>query len=174
MNPFTLELAHGDKDYIQLFLETLVPLLRQARKILEISTPQRFVARLENLAEIRRYIRHQAAVLDVDQEKTADMVLAVDEAATNVITHGYKDQEGVIEIQVRREGDAFIVHLRDEAVPYDPTTRAPSDPVLPAEERLMKGMGVRLMRRRTDEMIHRVTLQRGNELTLVTRGLEPR
>ena len=171
MNPFTLEPAHGDKDYIHLFLETLVSLLRKVRQTLEISTPHRVVAKLENLAEIRRFVREQAAILDVNQTTVADMVLAVDEAATNVITHGYQDQEGVIEIQVRREGDALIVHLRDETVPFDPTAVAPSDLTLPPEERIMEGMGVCLMRRRTDEISHRVTLQRGNELTLVKRGL---
>ncbi|MGD8751433.1 MAG: pyridoxal-dependent decarboxylase [Anaerolineales bacterium] len=172
MNPFTLEPAHGDKDYIHLFLETLEPLLRQVRQTLEIRTPHRVVAKLENLSEIRSYVREQAAILDVDEDTTADMVLAVDEAATNVITHGYQDQEGVIEIEVRREGDAFIVHLRDEAVPFDPTAVSSLDLTLPPEERILEGMGVGLMRRRTDEISHRVTLQRGNELTLVKRGLK--
>jgi glutamate/tyrosine decarboxylase-like PLP-dependent enzyme/anti-sigma regulatory factor (Ser/Thr protein kinase) len=171
MNPFTLEAAHGDKDYIDLFLETLAPLLRKARQTLEISTPHRVAAKLENLAEIRSYVREQAAILDVDQDKTSDMVLAVDEAATNVISHGYQDQEGTIEIHVRREGDALIVHLRDEAVPFDPTAVVPADLTLPPEERIMEGMGVCLMRRRTDEIVHRITLQQGNELTLVKRGL---
>jgi glutamate/tyrosine decarboxylase-like PLP-dependent enzyme/anti-sigma regulatory factor (Ser/Thr protein kinase) len=171
MNPFTLEDAHGDKDYIQLFLETLLPLLRKARQTLEISTPHRVVAILENLAEIRHYVREQAAILDVDQDKVADMVLAVDEAATNVITHGYRNREGIIEIQVRREGDALIVHLRDEAVPFDPTTIVTSGSTQAPEERILEGMGIRLMRRRTDEIVHRVTLQQGNELTLVKRGL---
>jgi glutamate/tyrosine decarboxylase-like PLP-dependent enzyme/anti-sigma regulatory factor (Ser/Thr protein kinase) len=173
MNPFTLEPAHGDKDYIHLFLETLEPLLRKVRQTLEISKPRRVVAKLENLADIRGFVREQAAILDVDKDTTADMVLAVDEAATNVITHGYQDQEGVIEIEVRREGDAFIVHLRDETVPFNPTTISSLDLTLPPEERILEGMGVGLMRRRTDEMSHRVTLQRGNELTLVKRGLRP-
>ncbi|MFC2053237.1 ATP-binding protein [Chloroflexota bacterium] len=173
MNPFTIEHAHGDKDYIHLFLETLEPLLRKVRQTLEISKPRRVVAKVENLAEIRRFIREQAAILHVDQATTADMVLAVDEAATNVIVHGYQDEEGIIEIEVRREGDAFIVHLRDETVPFDPTTTPPPDLTLPPEERILGGMGVGLMRRRTDEISHRVTLQRGNELTLVKRGLGP-
>ncbi len=172
MNPFILESAHGEKDYVQLFLETLVPLLRRVRQNLEISTPHRVKAKLENLTQIRGFIREQAAILDIDQATIADMVLAVDEAATNVITHGYKDRDGVIEIEVRREGDAFIVHLRDESVPFDPTTIAPPDLTLPPEERILQGMGIGLMRRRTDEISHRVTLQRGNELTLVKRGLK--
>lgn len=171
MNPFTLEPAYGDKDYIHLFLETLEPLLRKVRQTLEIRTPHRVMAKLENLAEIRSYIREQAAILDVDKDTAADMVLAVDEAATNVITHGYQDQEGAIEIEVRREGDAFIVYLRDETVPFNPKIISSPDLTLPPEERISEGMGIGLMRRKTDELLHRVTLQSGNELTLVKRGL---
>jgi glutamate/tyrosine decarboxylase-like PLP-dependent enzyme/anti-sigma regulatory factor (Ser/Thr protein kinase) len=171
MNPFTLEATQDEKDYIDLFLEALVPLLRKTRQTLDISKPHQVAARLENLAEIRRFVGQQAEVLDVDQDSTADMILAVDEAATNVIVHGYQEREGVIEIEVRREGDAFIVHLRDEAVPFDPTAFPAPDMTLPPDERILAGMGICLMRRRTNEVSHRVTLNHGNELTLVKRGL---
>jgi glutamate/tyrosine decarboxylase-like PLP-dependent enzyme/anti-sigma regulatory factor (Ser/Thr protein kinase) len=172
MNPFTIERVHGKKDYIHLYFETLETLLRKIRQTLEISSPYRVMAKLENLADIRRFVRERGAILDVDQATISDMVLAVDEAATNVITHGYQDQEGIIEIEVRREGDSLIVHLRDENTPFDPTIVSPMDLALPPEERTMDGMGISLIRRRTDEISHRITLQRGNELTLVKRGLE--
>jgi len=171
MNPFTLEPVHGDKDYIHLFLETLMPLLRKVRQTLDIRTPYRVIAKLENLAEIRQFIRAQAAILIVDQVATEDMVLAVDEAATNIIVHGYQEQEGVIEIEARREGDAFIVHLRDEAAPFDPTTIPSLDMTLPPDERIAGGMGAYWVRRRTDEILHRLTLKQGNELTLIKRSL---
>jgi glutamate/tyrosine decarboxylase-like PLP-dependent enzyme/anti-sigma regulatory factor (Ser/Thr protein kinase) len=171
MNLFTLEPAHGDKDYIDLFLETLLPLLRKARRSLETSTPLGIAAKPENLAAIRRFVRERAAILDVDPTTIADMVRAVDEAATNVIAHGYRNREGTIEIEVRREGDALIVHLRDEAPPFDPTTVPPPDLTVPVDERAMKNMGTYLMRRSTDEISHRITLQKGNELTLVKREM---
>jgi anti-sigma regulatory factor (Ser/Thr protein kinase) len=169
MNLFTLERAQGEKDYIDLFFETLLPLLRKIRQTLDISRPQLISARLENLADIRQFVLEQAAMLDVDQGAAEDMILAVDEAATNVIVHGYQDQDGVLEIEVRREGDALIVHLRDEAVPFDPTAFPSPDLTLPPEERILSGMGVCLIRRRTNEVKHRLTLKSGNELTLVKR-----
>jgi serine/threonine-protein kinase RsbW len=171
MNPFTLAPARGSKDYIHLFLETLLPLLRKARRTLDISAPLCIAARLESLADIRRFVRDRATVLDVDPATIADLVLAVDEAATNVITHGYQGQEGIVEIEVRREGNAVIAQVRDEAKPFDPTAAPPPDLTLPPEERAMEGMGIYMMRRNTDEMSHRLTLQRGNELTLVKRGI---
>jgi len=171
MNPFTLAPARGDKDYIDLFLETLQPLLRKARRTLDISTPLVVAAKLERLADIRTFVRERATVLDVDPTTIGDLISAVDEAAANVIAHGYRGQEGILEIEVRREGDALIVHLRDEAKPFDPIAAPSPDLTKPPEGRPMEGMGIYRMRWSTDEMSHRLTLQRGNELTLVKRGM---
>ncbi|UCC62878.1 MAG: ATP-binding protein, partial [Anaerolineae bacterium] len=121
MNPFTLEPVQGEKDYIHLFLETLLPLLRQARQVLEIGSPLRIPADLENLAEIRRFVEERATTLGVDSDVLRDLLLVVDEAATNVIVHGYEGEKGLIEIEVGRDADALVVRLRDEALPFDPT-----------------------------------------------------
>jgi glutamate/tyrosine decarboxylase-like PLP-dependent enzyme/anti-sigma regulatory factor (Ser/Thr protein kinase) len=171
MNPFLLEAVRGDKDYLDLFLETLPLLLRRVRRALEISVPFRIPARLENLSEIRRFVRERAATLDVDPAVIPDVLLAVDEAATNVMVHGYQGREGFVEIEVLREVDALVVRLRDEAEPFDPSNVPAPDLRGPLEERALGKMGVHLMREVMDEMRHRITLERGNELTLVKRGV---
>jgi glutamate/tyrosine decarboxylase-like PLP-dependent enzyme/anti-sigma regulatory factor (Ser/Thr protein kinase) len=174
MNPFLLEPVQGDRDYLHLFLETLLPLLRKVRRTLEISTPLRIPADLERLAEIRRFVKERAMTLGVDPDLLPDLLLAVDEAATNSIVHGYKGREGFVEIEVGREGDALLVRLRDEAAPFDPTSVPPLDVTLPPEQRVLEGVGIYLIRQAMDEMTHRITLQRGNELTLVKRGVAGR
>jgi serine/threonine-protein kinase RsbW len=83
--------------------------------------------------------------------------------------HGYTGRQGFVEVEVGREGDALVVRLRDEAVPFDPTSVPPLDMTLPPEQRVLEGMGIYLIRQVMDEMTHRITLQRGNELTLVKR-----
>jgi glutamate/tyrosine decarboxylase-like PLP-dependent enzyme/anti-sigma regulatory factor (Ser/Thr protein kinase) len=171
MNPFLLEPVRGEKDYLDLFLETLPPLLRRVRWALEISVPLRIRARLENLSEIRHFVRERAATLDVDPAIIPDVLVAVDEAATNVMEHGYQGREGFVEIDVLREVDALVIRLRDEAEPFDPTDVPPPDLSGPLEERVLDRMGVHLMREVMDEMHHRITLERGNELTLVKRGV---
>ncbi len=171
MNPFFLEPVRGDKDYLHLFLETLPPLLRRIRRALEISFPLRVPARLENLSKIRYFVRERATTLDVDPDIIPDVLLAVDEAATNVVVHGYQGQEGVVEIEVLREEDALVIRLRDEAEPFDPTSVPPPDLTVPLEERALGRIGVYFVRQVMDEVSHRITLQRGNELTLVKRGV---
>jgi serine/threonine-protein kinase RsbW len=128
-------------------------------------------AKLNNLREIRRFIQETATALGVDAAMIPDIVLAVDEAASNIVFHGYQVREGVIQIEVERRGNALVVRLRDEATPFDPTSVPPPDLSLPLEQRPLGGMGIHLMRQVMDEVIHRITPQGGNELTLVKRGL---
>jgi serine/threonine-protein kinase RsbW len=171
MNPFLLEPVRGDRDYLHLFLETLPPLMRRARRALELSVPLRIAARLENLSRIRRFVEERAVALDVDPDVIPDLLLAVDEATTNVVVHGYQGREGIVEIEVLREEDALVIRLRDEAESFDPTRVPPPDLASPMEDRVLGKMGIYLVRQVTDEMSHRTTLRRGNELTLVRRGV---
>jgi len=128
-------------------------------------------AELKNLVEIRRFAQEAATAFGVDADVIPDVILAVDEAASNIIAHGYCGQEGLLEIQVWRDEDALVIRLRDEAAPFDPTSIPPPDPTLSLEQRIPGGWGIHLIRQVMDEMSHRVTPQGGNELTLVKRGL---
>lgn len=130
-------------------------------------------AELKNLANIRSFIRDTAASLGFDDAIIPDVVLAVDEAASNIVLHGYKGQKGIIEVEVEREGDALVVRLRDEAVPFDPSTIPPPDLTLPLGQRPVGGLGIYLTRQVMDEVTHRVTPKGGNELTLIKSGRPP-
>jgi serine/threonine-protein kinase RsbW len=124
-------------------------------------------AELKNLGFVRDYVAQRAAILGVDQDALYDVILAVDEAVTNIVVHGYQGQAGNIEITVRRVGDALVVRLEDSAVPFNPHCVPPPDLSLSLEERPIGGMGVYMMKRLVDRVIHRLSPQGGNELTLV-------
>jgi anti-sigma regulatory factor (Ser/Thr protein kinase) len=126
-------------------------------------------AQVENLAEIRRFVQEEAAALGAGEEAVCDLELAVDEAACNIICHGYGRGGGTIEVKVERDGDKLVVCLRDEAPPFDPTHHPLPDVTLPLEERPLGGLGIFLMRRSVDEMLYRVSAEGGNELTLIKR-----
>jgi serine/threonine-protein kinase RsbW len=130
----------------------------------------RISAKLENLSEVRRFVWETALSLGVDSVTLQDMLLAVDEAVTNIIMHGYRGREGHIDVEVGHTAGALVVRLRDEAAPFDPTRVSPPDLTLPLEQRAVGGMGIYLIRQVVDEVSHCITTQGGNELTLVKKG----
>ncbi|MBM4466217.1 MAG: ATP-binding protein [Chloroflexi bacterium] len=101
-------------------------------------------AELKNLAAICLFVEEVATALGVDPAIIPDVVLAVDEAASNIIIHGYQGQGGAVEIEVGQEGDALVIRLRDEAAPFDPTTVPAPDLTVPLEQRAVGGLGIHL------------------------------
>ncbi len=126
-------------------------------------------AELKHLETIRQFIEERAAALGLDSAAIPDVVLATDEAVTNIILHGYWGRPGIIEIELERCQEALVIRLRDYAEPFDPTTVPLPDLSLPPEERGLGGLGVYLMRQVMDEIYHQLTPQGYNELTMVKR-----
>ena len=122
---------------------------------------------VKNLAEIRRYVRASSESLQVDADVINEVVLAVDEAAANIILRGYQGQPGLIEIAVERQGDSLVIHLIDQAPVFDPTQVPPPDLTLPLEERPVGKMGVFLINQFIDDVIYSTPPQGGNHLILV-------
>jgi serine/threonine-protein kinase RsbW len=123
-------------------------------------------AELANLGEIRRFVAEHAEGAGADQDATEDLTLAVNEAATNIMEHGYRGQPGAIEIELRVEGSKLRVYLRDQSPPFDPTHLPDPDISLPLEERPLGGMGIFLIKKLVDEFRYRVIPDGRNELTL--------
>jgi serine/threonine-protein kinase RsbW len=129
----------------------------------------RMDAQLENLSTIRDFVEDIAARLNTAPAAIPNIVLAVDEMVTNIIEHGYQGQPGSIEIEVTTQDDALIIQLRDQAPPFDPTTRPPPDLSIPFDDRPPGGLGIYLTRKVMDDIQHRATAVHGNDLTLIKR-----
>lgn len=123
-------------------------------------------AELNDLPKIRHFIRETAIQLNVDSDTADDLILAADEAATNTILHGYQGQPGFIEVQVELAGECFVVCLRDQAPPYDPTQAPPGNLNATIDERCDGGLGTFLMRQCTDSIVYRLGPDGCNELTM--------
>jgi serine/threonine-protein kinase RsbW len=128
-------------------------------------------AGLEELFELRQFVEETALTLGIEQEMAMKLLLAVDEAATNIIIHGYRRQKGNIEVEMRPEGPDLVISLRDEAPLFDPTRHPPPDVTLPLEQRQPGGLGIYLMRQVMDEVIHRTRAGGGNELIMIKRKI---
>lgn len=127
-------------------------------------------ASLDELHEVRSYIDRAGARLGVNEPTLGDLRLVVDEAVTNIILHGYGENEGNIDIHMHGDGDAVVIRIGDRAKTFDPAqVNAPQlDTAL--KDRPSGGMGIFLIREMTDEAEFLPRPGGGNELRLVKRG----
>ena len=95
----------------------------------------RVAADVAQLAAIRAFVEQQASARGVDAFNCYDLILAVNEAATNIVVHGYCGRPGEIEIELRRRGDGIEIRLRDQAPLFDPTRVPAPDLTLPLHKR---------------------------------------
>jgi serine/threonine-protein kinase RsbW len=126
-------------------------------------------ADLGQLDRIRKYVANSATELGASPAVLDDLRLAVDEAVTNVLIHGYGGA-GDIELTLEQDGSDLRVVLRDHAPPSDAVGDAPQALDPPEERASPGGFGIYLIHSMMDEVIHRETAD-GNELTLIKRGV---
>jgi serine/threonine-protein kinase RsbW len=122
-----------------------------------------------DLAVIRDFVEEGALALCDRDDIVGELVVAVNEAVTNILVHGYKNQPGALSITVSHQGDELQVCLEDKAPVFDPTTAPEPDVSLPLERRPLGGVGIRMMREFTDELRHEARAGGGNRLVLVKR-----
>jgi serine/threonine-protein kinase RsbW len=129
----------------------------------------RLAAELADLAQFRLFVQESAGACGVAAGDVVNIVLAVDEAVTNVILHGYAGRCGAVELEVTRAQDALVIRLRDEAAPFDPTGVAAPDLTVSPLERASGGLGLHLIRQVMDQLTYRRLPGGGNELTMSKR-----
>jgi serine/threonine-protein kinase RsbW len=123
-------------------------------------------AKRENLTVMRSFVAETAAALGVSGPCAEDLILAVDESATNIIVHGYRGQPGRIELQLDLQGDEFVARMLDDSPYFDPLQARPPDLTAPLEQRPAGGLGIYLCREFTDSLTYCRTPDGRNELTL--------
>lgn len=126
-------------------------------------------ADLGQLHRIRDFVTESAAALGAASASFDDLRIAVDEAVTNILMHGY-DGPGDVELELLAEGSDLVVRLRDWAPSFDPRLAPPADLRPPGERDQPGGLGVYLMKSLMDEIVHR-SLDSGNELTMTKCGV---
>jgi serine/threonine-protein kinase RsbW len=127
----------------------------------------RVQAERSQLAIIRKFVAEATASSQMAPEDIEDLVQAVDEAATNIIVHGYRDSSGTIEIEIINRPKKVMIYLRDHARPFDSTSVPEPDINLPLEKRPIGGLGIHLIRHCVDEFQHHYLQEGGNEITLM-------
>jgi serine/threonine-protein kinase RsbW len=88
-------------------------------------------------------------------EDILDTQLAVEEAITNIIMHGYGEVKGEITLSCRAGTGDIEIRLEDRALPFDPLSLPEPDLEGDIEERKIGGLGIFLIRRVMDGIRYR-------------------
>lgn len=108
----------------------------------------------------------------VDADASFAVGLAVDEATTNIIEHGYNGVAGPIDLRCWVEQCDLFIELRDQGKRFHPADAPPPTLAGPLQRRRAGGLGLHFMRQLMDE-IEFSRDERGNRLLMIKRGVAP-
>lgn len=122
-------------------------------------------AELESLQVFRDFIVECCARHNIPGEIVFELKLAVDEACTNIIQHGYKNMDpGSIILVFRIEADRILVQITDFGHAFEPASAPAPDLNAALENRQLGGMGLFLIYQTMDNIDYQA-LEDGNMLT---------
>jgi sigma-B regulation protein RsbU (phosphoserine phosphatase) len=97
------------------------------------------------------------------------MLLAIEEAVTNVMLYAYPpDVKGEVRIDMSANDLLLLVNIYDNGAPFDPTAMPEADVTLPLEKRRRGGLGIFLMRKLMDSVSYE-RIEDCNVLTMIKR-----
>jgi len=130
-------------------------------------------ADLDSLKRARDFVEETTQLAGLDENRTGELLLAIDEAVTNIVMHGCPQGGCTIELEFEGDPEACIIRIRDNARLFDPTALLEPDLDIPPMERdAPGGFGVYLFEHLVDQASYRVTSDGRNELTLLKRMAE--
>jgi serine/threonine-protein kinase RsbW len=130
-------------------------------------------SKTDNLAAIRDFISSTAASAGIPAEVIGDIILAVDEACTNIIKHAYKSYpDGEITIKLEYSDKKFTIKLIDHGDSFNPTLVPQPDIQKYYRQRKVGGLGVYLMKSLMDEVKYISVPGKYNQV-LLSKNLNP-
>ncbi len=128
----------------------------------------RIVGILPNVSVACEFVVEQAREAGLDDRALHHCYLAVDEACTNIIEHGYGMlcRECVIDVCCRNDADTLTITIIDDSPAFDPLNNPEPDPKMPLNERGVGGWGIFFIRKLMDSVSYAYEGER-NRLVMV-------
>jgi len=123
-------------------------------------------AELRTLGVFRDFIDAACKPRGIDAPTCYDLKLAMDEACTNVITHGYAGMNpGSLMLDLEFDPQQVVMTITDFGHPFEPYEPPAPDPSAALEDRPTGGFGLFFIYRTMDHVDYQTT-EEGNRLTL--------
>jgi len=123
---------------------------------------------IAEIPEVSAWLEEVMRVAGFTEEAILDTQLAVEEAITNVIVHGYKEPGGEVVITCHVNSDRVEVEIADTAPRFDPLSMPVPDLDGSIEERRIGGLGVFLIRQVMDGVSYRY--ENGKNILVMTKN----
>ncbi len=125
-------------------------------------------SRTENLSSIRDFVSSAASEVNISKDVIENIILAVDEACTNIIKHAYKySPDGEIIIKIKPSKSKFEIKILDYGLTFEPDKIPEPDLQKYYRQRRVGGLGIYLMRTLMDEVKFSTVPGKYNEVSLV-------
>ena len=107
----------------------------------------------DNLSKIRNFVKTLAIQVGFEEEVANKIVLATDEACTNIIKHAYKySRSGDIVISLSYRSNKFSVSITDKGTHFNSKSIPEPDLKKYYDEKKVGGLGMFLMKKVMDEV----------------------
>jgi anti-sigma regulatory factor (Ser/Thr protein kinase) len=126
--------------------------------------------KMQDLPVIIEFVEGACETAGIPPDRQFDIVLAVEEAASNVIEHAYKGRGGRLTVTFAAHGHDLHITLHDQGRPFDPAAVERPDMSTPLEDRPVGGLGMHLMHQLMDEIRYTFAPQ-GNTLLMIKRDV---
>jgi len=102
----------------------------------------------KNLAILRDYLEKELVIDVISQTITNQIILAVDEACTNIIKHAHKyDNSKIITLKYEKYPEQFKINIQYEGNTFDPTIVNNPDMVEYFSKYKVGGLGIPLIKK---------------------------
>ena len=124
-------------------------------------------SKTENLSIIRDFINSAAADAGLKADVIESIILAVDEACTNIIKHAYKSfPDGELIIKTKSTLDRFVISITDFGNSFEPEMIPEPDLQKYYRQRRVGGLGMYLMKTLMDDVKYKSIPGKYNEVLL--------
>jgi serine/threonine-protein kinase RsbW len=108
---------------------------------------------IDQLEKIRGFVSQAAEAFGFEECEGYKIVMAVDEACSNIIRHGYgKNSNEKLHIVIQTTDNRFIVTVNDRGKSYDLRTHSLPDMEAYLAAKKSGGLGIKLIRSLVDEI----------------------
>ena len=110
-------------------------------------------ARYDRIKQICSFVVDAANVAGLDESSTFQCQIAVDEACTNIIEHGYEGEDkGRIDVICNTTSGVLKIELLDQALPFDLDKVPEPELGAPLEDMKIGGLGIYFMKKMMDDV----------------------